>query len=168
MSQCAIDGCTGPSYRKGLCNKHRQRLRKYGDPLILKQHEKGAGGLNGDGYWQFEINGRSVRRHVLIAEKALGRRLPVGVEVHHVDGVKDNDAPGNLVICEDHGYHMLLHKRARAFKACGDAMWMSCSICKVFCEPSSMKKWSVRFVHAECSRRFEAARYIKRKEKGLL
>lgn len=61
-----------------------------------------------------------VLEHVLIAEQALGRFLPAGVEVHHVDEVKSNNAPSNLVICQDREYHDLLHVRARVRKAGGD------------------------------------------------
>ena len=58
--------------------------------------------------------------HVLIAEAALGRVLPEGVEVHHVDGDTYHNAPGNLVVCEDHRYHRLLHVRARILRLGGD------------------------------------------------
>ena len=50
--------------------------------------------------------------HVAVAEAALGRTLPPGAEVHHVDGDPTNNAPSNLVICQDHKYHSLLHARA--------------------------------------------------------
>ncbi len=45
------------------------------------------------------------------AEKALGKPLPRGAEVHHLDGTKDDNTP--LVICQDRSYHMFLHKRMR-------------------------------------------------------
>lgn len=61
---------------------------------------------------------QSVRIHRLRAEHALGKPLPHGVEVHHVDGTKREDAV--LVICQDHGYHRLLHARTRILRAGGD------------------------------------------------
>lgn len=60
------------------------------------------------------------RDHIAKAEKALGRSLPRGAEVHHVDGVKWNNANSNLVICQDSAYHALLHMRARVVKAGGN------------------------------------------------
>lgn len=54
---------------------------------------------------------RGKRLHVLRAEKALGRPLPVGAVVHHADGSRGDDAP--LVICQDQGYHLFLHARMR-------------------------------------------------------
>jgi len=66
---------------------------------------------------------------VLVAEAALGKFLPDGAEVHHVDGVKGRNVGGNLVVCQDRGYHMLLEQRTRALIACGDANAKRCCIC---------------------------------------
>jgi hypothetical protein len=73
------------------------------------------------GYVNRTIDGRAGGVHQHIAESALGRPLPHGVEVHHVDGDPSNNAPSNLVICQDRSYHRLLHRRARALRELGDA-----------------------------------------------
>ncbi len=76
------------------------------------------------------ISGRCVFEHILIAEKALGRPLPQGAQVHHVDENKLNNGPGNLVICQNVAYHKLLHVRTKVLRAGGDpntqAMCSSC------------------------------------------
>lgn len=59
-------------------------------------------------------------RSRIVAEQALGCPLPPGAEVHHVDGNRRNDVPSNLVICQDHGYHLLLHRRATVVKRGGN------------------------------------------------
>lgn len=58
--------------------------------------------------------------HTAMAERAIGRPLPTGAQVHHVDGNKKNNAPSNLVICQDQAYHRLLHVRAATVRAGGD------------------------------------------------
>lgn len=71
-----------------------------------------------------------VYAHIAIAEAAIGRLLPSGAEVHHVNGNGHDNRSGNLVICQDKAYHKLLHVRAR-IKAFGgnpntDAVCSSC------------------------------------------
>lgn len=73
-----------------------------------------------------------VAEHVLLAEKAVGHALPPGAVVHHFDENKQNNAPGNLVVCPNESYHRLLHARMRAFAACGDPNAISCRICRSF------------------------------------
>ena len=65
-------------------------------------------------------SGGVIYEHTLKAEKAIGRPLPPKAEVHHVDGDGYNNANTNLVICQDHAYHWLLHARARTLRAGGD------------------------------------------------
>ncbi len=75
--------------------------------------------------------GRYVQEHILVAEKALGRLLPPGVVVHHRDENKLNNAGDNLVICENAGYHRLIHGRITVLKAGGDpAIDGYCNTCK--------------------------------------
>jgi len=58
-------------------------------------------------------DGSTVQEHRYLAEKALGKPLPKGCIVHHVDGNPGNNKKYNLVICQDQRYHSLLHKRTR-------------------------------------------------------
>jgi hypothetical protein len=110
---CMIVGCGKKVHGLGYCNLHYKRFKIYGDPLFRKIRNSGEGTPHIDGYWIQKINGESELRHRVIAEKALGKKLPPGAEVHHVDEDKSNDSNNNLVICQNRSYHKLLHKRAR-------------------------------------------------------
>lgn len=145
--RCEVADCKSPSTRKSMCNKHYRRFMKYGDAMKLKNREAGQGTPHNSGYWMFEENGRSVLRHIKIAEKALGRRLPKGAQVHHVDGDRGNDANQNLVICQDRFYHQLLHKRQRALNACGNPDWIKCHICKKYDDPSKVRTYQPSGLH---------------------
>ena len=76
-----------------------------------------------------------------IAEKVFGKRLPSNTEVHHVDINRSNDENNNLVICQDRKYHNLLHKRKRAYDACGHPDWIKCQICLEYGPPEEIKSY---------------------------
>jgi hypothetical protein len=52
---------------------------------------------NREGYRRINVgNGRRVLEHVHVMEQQLGRRLADGENVHHKNGVKDDNRPENL------------------------------------------------------------------------
>lgn len=86
-----------------------------------------------------------VLEHVVIAERALGKPLPVGAQVHHVDENTLNNANTNLVICQDVAFHKLLHIRANVVRAGGDPNTQRvCSTCRVLKPIESFWKASQR------------------------
>jgi hypothetical protein len=82
-----------------------------------------------------------VREHIAIATVALGRDLPAGAVVHHVNGIKDDNRRSNLVICPDEGYHKALHVRMRV-RARGGDPWTQriCATCQQLTAASLMGK----------------------------
>lgn len=93
-------------------------------------HSWNGGRTTVNGYVLIRVGDDYIREHILVAEKALGHPLPPKAVIHHVDERKTNNAPNNLVICEDQPYHLLLHRRLKALLACGDPSALPCSICR--------------------------------------
>lgn len=109
-----------------------------------------------------ERNGR--RLHVDIAEKALGKPLPRGAEVHHADGDTHNNQNSNLVICQGRAYHMLLHARMRIRAAGGnpDAQRI-CYCCKKLVLREDINKANAcRWCHRENVRLYKQKRRASR------
>lgn len=108
-----------------------------------------------------------VCEHILVAEKVLGKKLPVGAVVHHKNSNKQDNKKKNLVICENNIYHMYLHKRMRAYKACGNPSWLKCYICKKYDDPLNIYKNNNHgsTVHTKCR---TALQRVKRREKKCI
>ena len=99
-----------------------------------------------------------VLEHILIAERAIGRLLPVGVEVHHVNERRADNRNANLVICENRDYHRLLHARKRAYEACGDPDARKCKYCKQW--DREVRSSGTSYCHRRCQSIYDKNRHI--------
>jgi len=93
--------------------------------------------------------GRHIREHIVIAEYVLGRPMPKGAVVHHVNEIKNDNRPCNLVICPNAAYHQMLHLRRKALKASGHASYKKCC-CGKYDNPKNMNLSHGRYTHSEC------------------
>lgn len=105
---------------------------------------------NKDGY---------VLEHILVVETALGHTLRRSAAVHHVNGDKANNSPTNLVACQDAAYHVVLHRRQRAYEACGNPNALRCEWCKsydrqdeLYVRPLNATNVGPRAIHRDCRR----------------
>lgn len=163
IAPCSVFGCGTAAHARGLCNLHYKRWQIHGDPLTRTIREAGEGTPHIDGYWMLTINGESKLRHVHIAELALGRPLPNGAQVHHVDQDRSNDRNDNLVICPSFAYHKLLHTRQAALDACGNMNWRKCWICKQHDDPALMiPVGKTSHAHSQCQKDYANAGYHRR------
>ncbi len=170
MKACSITGCDGRVLARGLCMRHYESWRNYGDPLAAKQaRTKGSGTITKGGYLHKRAGGRRVQEHILIAEKVLGKPLPDNAQVHHANNDRLDNSHANLVICQDQAYHSLLHVRQRAMDVCGNPNFRACAICREYGDPAQMAIkdhcGSGTYVHRKC--RLERQQQYQQKRRSL-
>lgn len=143
---------------------HGHWAKANGDYLSRIKHQNSRT-PHGDGYLSIYLKRKSVLEHIAIAEKAIGRTMPKGAQVHHVNGDRGDNTNSNLVICQDSAYHQLLHKRERAFDACGNADYLKCPHCKQWDSPTNMyvSPNGATQEHRYCGNEYRKAYYKKQR-----
>lgn len=90
-----------------------------------------------------------------VVKKALGKPIPKGAVVHHINGDHADNRNFNLVLCENTEYHHLLHIRMKAYNKTGHPNYRVCAVCKKYDNPNIMRKITNSYVgkyqHVGCS-----------------
>lgn len=146
--KCLLPECGKPHIAKGYCQNHYRVFKRHGTPTPVKPELKTHTATGG--YKFITDNGRTKYLHVAAAEKAIGKELPVGAEVHHINGNPSDNANGNLVVCPNHEYHMLIHQRERSLNACGNPNHRPCRICGEYDSVDNMAPYRKQFYHRAC------------------
>lgn len=112
-------------------------------------------------------NGGSIKRAWLVAERVFGKPLPLRAVIHHVNGIRNDDRPSNLVVCENRSYHNIIHERQVALKACGNPNWRKCWICQKYDDPKNLyQKRNGSGEHHKCRRLYLNEWRKKTRERG--
>jgi hypothetical protein len=95
---CTVVGCEEPRYARGWCNAHYLRVLKYGEPGEPERRKRrnGDGTTDKKGYVTLLVGGRRMLEHRFVMEQELERPLEPFENVHHKNGVRDDNRPENL------------------------------------------------------------------------
>lgn len=160
-STCIADHCEKICDHpvSGLCHAHYKQKQRTGG-VETSRRKAGQGTVTRYGYITHTTSGAKQLEHVRIATVALGKPLPKGAEVHHVNEDKSDNRRGNLVICPEKAYHKLLHVRMAALAACGNASYRKCPFCKQYSAPESMthNPSSRYYYHPACKTEYRKSR----------
>lgn len=97
LKQCSVSKCANPVKAKGWCSTHYNRNLLHGDPVKESRYrERGTGWYTTTGYKGGTFNGKKMLEHRHVMEQSLGRELLSHENVHHINGVKDDNRLENL------------------------------------------------------------------------
>ncbi len=102
---CLVDGCLKDHYSKGYCNIHYRRQLAHGDDGLLwekptkkERYKSKLGYVILYDYKEHPNAGLwgQIAEHTLVMSEYLGRPLRKGENVHHINGIRDDNRIENL------------------------------------------------------------------------
>lgn len=100
---CVWDGCESKHLAKGFCSKHYRGFRAWMDKdrafedraKINKQNDSGYVSLYLPDHPDCSVSG-FIMEHRVVMEQMIGRRLVKNENVHHKNGIRNDNRPENL------------------------------------------------------------------------
>lgn len=130
-----------------------------GHPVEIAFSPKSLKTRSGKHYKTICVGGQnSKREHVIVVEQAIGKQIPKGAVIHHIDGNINNNSNNNLLLFPNDAYHFMIHARQRAQAESGNANYKKCAFCHCYDDPKNMKNHSTGgYRHRECYNAYKRA-----------
>lgn len=100
---CSVQGCNDDYFCLGLCSKHYQRQHRHGS--LEDTRKKSAQSIDeikwrktAKGYLTGYLKSKSVLQHRIVWEQHHGRVLHPYENIHHINGIKDDNRIENLEV----------------------------------------------------------------------
>lgn len=99
---CNVGTCRTPAITYGWCEKHYERWKRHGNPETVlppnsgRERPVGARRMDDKGYVLLKTADGWKSEHRWVMERHLGRVLYSSENVHHINGVKDDNRIENL------------------------------------------------------------------------
>lgn len=97
---CSLGECSTRVAANGYCSKHNYKFKRYGDPLAgrtFSPRGSASSYVDTNGYVVIRTPDRGKRlQHRLVMEQYLGRELAGFENVHHINGIRDDNRIENL------------------------------------------------------------------------
>jgi len=95
--KCSVAGCVRTVRTRGMCGRHYARLTRRQDLTADFRRDRGTGTYERNGYVQHTMpDGTLKMEHRIVMEAVLGRALHKFENVHHINGIRDDNRPSNL------------------------------------------------------------------------